>query len=199
MDYFHKLNIAHRDIKPENLFLDDDLNIKVGDFGLSNHFGPDQLLKTSCGSPCYASPEMISGKPYSGITVDIWASGVVLFAMLCGYLPFNYPEDQTRILFKEIKRGNYKIPSNLSLPARNLLSGILNIDDRARLTIDQIRRHPWYALHTNHRKRFAGVVVGVQKLPVDELVLAMLADYGVDTEAARRELADNRHNCNTSL
>ena len=100
MEYFHRLNIAHRDLKPENLFLDDNFNIKVGDFGLSNYFGSDCLLKTSCGSPCYAAPEMISDRPYSGITVDIWASGVVLYAMLCGYLPFNYPEDQTSILFR---------------------------------------------------------------------------------------------------
>ncbi len=199
MEYFHKLNIAHRDIKPENLFLDDHLNIKVGDFGLSNHFGPDQLLKTSCGSPCYASPEMISGRPYSGVTVDVWASGVVLFAMLCGYLPFNYPEDQTRILFKEIKKGNYKIPATLSPAARSLIAGILNIDDHSRLTIEQIKRHPWYLTHPNHKKRFPGVIVGVQKLPVDERVLGLLQGFGVDREAARKELAENRHNGSTSL
>ena len=199
MEYFHKLNIAHRDIKPENLFLDDNLNIKVGDFGLSNQFGRDYLLKTSCGSPCYAAPEMISGNPYSGVTVDIWASGVVLYAMLCGYLPFNYPEDQTKILFKEIRRGNYKIPSSVSPLGRNLISNILNIDDRSRYQISQIKRHEWYKQHPNYRFEFPGVVVGMQKIPIDEHILGLVKEYNLDIEVVRKDILDNRHNSNTSL
>ena len=65
------------------------MNIKIIDFGLSNLYTENQLLKTACGSPCYAAPEMIAGKKYEGIKVDIWSSGVILFAMLCGYLPFD--------------------------------------------------------------------------------------------------------------
>lgn len=199
MDYFHKLNIAHRDIKPENLFLDDNLNIKVGDFGLSNIFGPDMLLKTSCGSPCYAAPEMISGKPYSGITVDIWASGVVLFAMMCGYLPFNYPEDQTAILFKEIRRGNYKVPSSVSKEAKSLIKAILNINDKGRATIDQIKAHPWFRLHENCRYNFPGVVVGLQRIPIDNYILKKALQFGLDEQTVVKDLLENRHNSNTSL
>lgn len=199
MEYFHRLNIAHRDIKPENLFLDDRLNIKVGDFGLSNIFGQDTLLKTSCGSPCYAAPEMISGKPYSGVTVDIWASGVVLFAMLCGYLPFNYPEDQTTILFKEIRKGNYKVPSSVSREGKGLIKAILNIDHRARYTIEQIKEHIWYKLHENWQYRFPGVIVGLQKIPIDPYILQKVKSFGVDEATIIKELQDNRHNSNTSL
>lgn len=61
------------------------------DFGLSNTYKPNELLKTACGSPCYAAPEMIQGLKYSGYLIDIWSCGIVLYAMLCGFLPF---EDQ---------------------------------------------------------------------------------------------------------
>lgn len=199
MEYFHKLNIAHRDIKPENLFLDDNLNLKVGDFGLSNIFGPETLLKTSCGSPCYAAPEMISGKPYSGVTVDIWASGVVLFAMLCGYLPFNYPEDQTALLFKEIRRGNYKVPPTVSREAKSLIKSILNINDRQRSTLEQIKSHPWFRLHENWRYNLQGVVVGLQKIPIDNYILKKCLQFGLEEQTIVKDLLENRHNASTSL
>jgi 5'-AMP-activated protein kinase catalytic alpha subunit len=92
MDYLHSKNIAHRDLKPENLLLDSEKKvIKIVDFGLSNQFEDGSTLITACGSPCYAAPEMIAGKRYKGIDVDIWSSGVTLYAMLVGYLPFEDP------------------------------------------------------------------------------------------------------------
>ena len=70
------------------------------DFGLSNTFKDGELLKTACGSPCYAAPEMIEGKDYNGAFVDIWSSGIILYALLCGFLPF---EDQnTAKLYQKI-------------------------------------------------------------------------------------------------
>jgi 5'-AMP-activated protein kinase catalytic alpha subunit len=89
VEYIHKLGIVHRDIKPENILLDGQFNIKLVDFGLSNTYKHGSAVKTACGSPCYAAPEMISGKSYHGLSSDIWSSGVVLFCMLCGYLPFD--------------------------------------------------------------------------------------------------------------
>lgn len=82
------MNIVHRDLKPENLLLDEKKYIKIVDFGLSNTYKKNELLKTACGSPCYAAPEMIAAKKYESVLVDIWSSGVILFALLCGYLPF---------------------------------------------------------------------------------------------------------------
>lgn len=89
IEYMHQLKIVHRDLKPENLLLDQNQDIKIIDFGLSNLYNEGELLKTACGSPCYAAPEMIAGKRYEGVMVDIWSSGVILFAMLSGYLPFD--------------------------------------------------------------------------------------------------------------
>jgi 5'-AMP-activated protein kinase, catalytic alpha subunit len=88
IEYLHSLGIAHRDLKPENLLLDAEKRIKIVDFGLSNQYRPDETLLTACGSPCYAAPEMVAGKRYNGLDVDIWSSGVTLYAMLVGYLPF---------------------------------------------------------------------------------------------------------------
>jgi len=89
IEYLHTLKIVHRDLKPENLLLDFKKDLKIVDFGLSNTYTKGQLLHTPCGSPCYAAPEMIDGKAYSGLMVDIWSTGIILFAMLCGYLPFD--------------------------------------------------------------------------------------------------------------
>ena len=75
-------------MKPENLLLTNDKILKIIDFGLSNSYRTGQLLQTPCGSPCYASPEMILGKKYSGPLIDIWSVGIILYAMVCGYLPF---------------------------------------------------------------------------------------------------------------
>jgi 5'-AMP-activated protein kinase catalytic alpha subunit len=91
IEYLHKLGICHRDLKPENLLMDDYNNIKIVDFGLSNMYKDGELLKTACGSPCYAPPEMVAGKKYIGLSADIWSCGVILFAMVCGYLPFEDP------------------------------------------------------------------------------------------------------------
>jgi len=91
IEYIHKLKICHRDLKPENLLLDKNKNIKIIDFGLSNTYKSGNTLKTACGSPCYAAPEVVAGKRYHGLMIDIWSSGVILFAMICGYLPFEDP------------------------------------------------------------------------------------------------------------
>ena len=90
--YMHKLGIVHRDLKPENLLLDHSEKIKIVDFGLSNSYVANESLKTACGSPCYAAPEMIAGKPYDGTKVDTWSCGIILFALICGYLPFEDPD-----------------------------------------------------------------------------------------------------------
>lgn len=92
VEYIHQLNFVHRDLKPENLLLDKDMNIKIVDFGLSNIFFDGEKLKTACGSPCYAAPEMVAGKRYNPSCVDIWSSGIILYAMICGYLPFEDPD-----------------------------------------------------------------------------------------------------------
>lgn len=145
IEYLHKLRIVHRDLKPENLLLDNKKEIKIADFGLSNLYSKGELLKTACGSPCYAAPEMIAGKKYSGLMVDIWSSGIILYAMLCGYLPFE--DKNNEILYKKITEGKFTIPTHISEPAVDLLRRILNTDPTRRFNISQIRNHSWFNLN----------------------------------------------------
>ena len=86
LDYIHLHKIAHRDIKPENILVDWGGRVKLIDFGLSNLFPGDVSLRTSCGSPCYAPPEMIERREYDGRGTDIWSLGVTLYAMTTGKL-----------------------------------------------------------------------------------------------------------------
>ena len=144
LDYIHSLGIVHRDLKPENLLLTKDHILKIIDFGLSNYFKQTQheLLETPCGSPCYASPEMLSGKNYDGFKIDIWATGIILFAMLCGFLPFDHKDNDK--LFLKILECKIKYPKTLSKDAEDLLKKILVSDPAKRLDIPSIKKHPFY-------------------------------------------------------
>jgi 5'-AMP-activated protein kinase catalytic alpha subunit len=124
VEYLHTLQITHRyplsfhsnlklsrDLKPENLLLDENLNIKIADFGLSNIYKSGELLKTPCGSPCYAAPEMVSGLEYNGLKTDIWSTGIILYAMVCGCVPFEDPN--TKKLYEKIKKTDFLRPAYL--------------------------------------------------------------------------------------
>jgi carbon catabolite-derepressing protein kinase len=114
IEYSHKLKIVHRDLKPENVLLDDDLNVKIADFGLSNEIKDGDFLKTSCGSPNYAAPEVIRGGLYTGPEIDVWSCGVILYVMLCGRLPFE--DDDVQTLFTKISRAlPFLVSSGISL------------------------------------------------------------------------------------
>ncbi|PHJ24910.1 histone kinase [Cystoisospora suis] len=140
IEEMHRLNICHRDLKPENILLDSEKNIKIVDFGLSNLY--TRFLQTACGSPSYAAPEMIEGKIYTPLSVDIWSLGIILFALLAGYLPF---EDAcTDELYRKIIEGVIDYPSWISEPAESLLRGILRTNPSTRFTLRHIKQHPWY-------------------------------------------------------
>ncbi|KAI5019889.1 hypothetical protein ZWY2020_044777 [Hordeum vulgare] len=142
VEYCHRNMVVHRDLKPENLLLDSKCNVKIADFGLSNVMRDGHFLKTSCGSPNYAAPEVISGKLYAGPEVDVWSCGVILYALLCGTLPFD--DENIPNLFKKIKGGIYTLPSHLSPLARDLIPRMLVVDPMKRITIREIREHSWF-------------------------------------------------------
>lgn len=140
--YCHENNVVHRDLKPENLLLSGDLNIKVADFGLSNLMYDGEFLRTSCGSPNYAAPEVISGSLYAGPEVDIWSCGVILFALLCGSLPFD--DESIPRLFRKIRNGHYVLPSHLDEASRDLIPRMLVVDPTRRIKIEGIRSHRFF-------------------------------------------------------
>ena len=92
--------------------MDDLNNIKIVDFGLSNLFREGEKLSTACGSPCYAAPEMVAGEKYDGILADMWSCGVIIYAMVCGFLPFEDPN--TSVLYSKILSADYELPDYVS-------------------------------------------------------------------------------------
>ncbi|KAJ5124511.1 uncharacterized protein N7515_008336 [Penicillium bovifimosum] len=142
VEYCHRHKIVHRDLKPENLLIDNQKNVKIADFGLSNIMTDGNFLKTSCGSPNYAAPEVISGKLYAGPEVDVWSCGVILYVLLVGRLPFD--DDYIPALFKKIAAGTFHIPGYISSGAARLIRAMLQVHPVHRITIPEIRMDPWF-------------------------------------------------------
>lgn len=142
VEYCHENLICHRDLKPENLLLDQNLNIKIADFGMASLMSEDFLVETSCGSPHYASPEVVTGGKYNGMKADIWSCGVILFALLAGTLPFD--DDNVTTLLNKVKKGVFKIPSHFPEDVRDLIQQMLCVDPSKRISIRKIKQHDWW-------------------------------------------------------
>ncbi|VDP39800.1 unnamed protein product [Heligmosomoides polygyrus] len=171
MAYVHSMGYAHRDLKPENLLLTEDLHLKVIDFGLCAK--PSSLsrpLDTCCGSPAYAAPELIAGKAYLGNEADIWSMGVLLYALLCGSLPFE--DDSMQVLYRKIARGNYPEPEWLSPSSRALLRSMLQVNPQCRITVKQLLDHPWINYKYSQKLKWTTIY---DRNVVDEEVATELA------------------------
>eukprot|EP01038_Epipyxis_sp_PR26KG_P013526 gene13526-18146_t len=150
VEYCHKLGICHRDLKPENLLLDAHGNLKISDFGLSSLYIGDaddgasrtELLHTTCGTPNYVAPEVLSDQGYDGKKADIWSCGVILYVLLAGFLPFD--ESTIVALFAKIQSADFTYPSWFTPEVRSLLDQMLVADPKLRITIANIKTHPWF-------------------------------------------------------
>jgi BR serine/threonine kinase len=140
LEYLHSLGVCHRDLKPENILLDERLNVKIADFGFAR-FVKSNVAETSCGSPHYAAPEIIKGQPYNGKAADVWSCGVILFALLAGYLPFD--DTSIRGLLMKVKRGQFTMPP-FSPVAQDLISRMLTLDPTQRITIEDLKNHEFF-------------------------------------------------------
>ena len=141
IEYIHNNKIVHRDLKPENILLSNDNKIlKIIDFGLANNYN-DNLLETQCGSLCYSAPEMILGKKYKGIDIDIWSSGIILFAMVSGFLPFDDENDEN--IYKKVAEGKFNLPDKLSDDCKDLIKKILVVEPSQRIQFCDIIKHPF--------------------------------------------------------
>ena len=199
LTYLHSQQIVHRDIKPENILLDTigkKISCKIIDFGISRSYKINEFIETPCGTASYAPPEMHKGEPYDGILSDVWSSGVLLFSMVCGYLPFNEEDEYENI--RNIIKGNYYIPEDeLSPELTDLLKHILDINTEARYNLDKIKEHPWFNLIPP--KPRPGISIGYHKIPIDPKILKQCVSFGYDKEEVIDSIKNNRYDKNSAV
>ncbi|CDK25894.1 unnamed protein product [Kuraishia capsulata CBS 1993] len=153
VDYMHSKGLVHRDLKLENLLLDKHRNVIISDFGFVNSLRGNEFMKTSCGSPCYAAPELVvSSEPYEARKVDVWSCGIILYAMLAGYLPFdddpqNPNGDNIARLYQYITHSPLTFPEYIQPTPRDLLRKIIVPDPRSRVDLKAVRSHSWLTPH----------------------------------------------------
>ncbi|XP_068656303.1 CBL-interacting serine/threonine-protein kinase 8-like isoform X2 [Aristolochia californica] len=143
VDYCHSKGVYHRDLKPENLLLDSLGNLKISDFGLSAL--PEQgvsILRTTCGTPNYVAPEVLSHKGYNGAVADVWSCGVILYVLVAGYLPFD--DVDLTSLYSKIEKAEFSCPSWFPVGAKSLIQRILDPNPETRIRIVDIRNDEWF-------------------------------------------------------
>ncbi|THU87551.1 Pkinase-domain-containing protein [Dendrothele bispora CBS 962.96] len=172
LNYAHTFSIIHRDLKPENILIAS-LNpplLKIADWGMAAFAPPSLQLETSCGSPHYASPEIVNGEKYQGNSTDIWSCGVILYALLTGRLPFD--DKNVKVLLNKVKSGKYEMPAWIDPLAKDLITRMLVVDSKRRITIPEILDHPWLRSNTSTAGPDGQLADDTPPLPPSPTVLA---------------------------
>ncbi|XP_071956741.1 uncharacterized protein [Antedon mediterranea] len=190
VEYMHQEELVHRDIKIENFLLDSNNDLKVIDFGLSNVLGPDGFLRTQCGSPAYAAPEIFSSTGY-GTAVDAWSIGVNMFAMLTGELPFNVdpPNNMCKLHAKIIEGCVF--PDFLTKDCKDLLSRLLTVDETSRIKLSEVLKHSW--MNRGHSKRL--MACSYDNLIADNLnmdAISYMSELGYSAKEVIENVLQNR-------
>ncbi|XP_072716922.1 maternal embryonic leucine zipper kinase-like isoform X3 [Ciconia boyciana] len=182
--YVHSQGYAHRDLKPENLLIDEEHNLKLIDFGLcaKPKGGLDYHLNTCCGSPAYAAPELIQGKAYIGSEADIWSMGVLLYALLSGFLPFD--DDNVVAVYRKVMRGKYSIPKWRSPSSALLLNQTLQVDPKKRMTVKHLLSHPWLM------QGYSDAVQWQSKYPLGHLDEDCITELSVFHKQSRESISE---------
>ena len=188
--YLHSQNITHRDIKIDNMLLDRNGDLKLVDFGLSTKYKDNELLNQPCGTVVYAAPEVLQGKEYHGMLCDVWSSGIVLFGMLSGYLPFSDNDDEVNK--KNILKGVIDYPKFISPFVKDLLKKMLEINPIKRFTLKDILEHKWFNLI--ECRLIPGIIVGYNKIPIDDDAVLKCEEFGFDKNNVRKAVLGNLFN-----
>jgi len=151
LGYLHAMGVAHRDLKPENLLCappqegESVGRTVLADFGLAKVFGRGELLRTHCGTPSYAAPEIVRGDKMYDKSVDMWSLGVITYVLLCGFFPFFDPEPE--VMKKKILNAEFSFPADhwtgISVYAKDFIKSLLVLEPHKRVTAEQANRHPW--------------------------------------------------------
>ena len=194
LEYIHTtLKVIHRDLKAENVLLDENSHIRVIDFGLSNMLSDQsETFSTPCGSPGYSSPELVVSGQYTK-AADIWALGVILYAMVVGRLPFE--SDDVGTLLQRIATSEPEYPPTLSPSLVELLKGMLRKCPQRRVTIDEIKAHEWFSMTEYQTMSRVSKVTGLDK----EIINKMIFEYDIDSTSVMAEVQEGKVNRNTCL
>ena len=193
--YLHSQNISHRDVKIDNMLLDRNKDLKLVDFGLSTKYTDDTLLDQPCGTVVYAAPEVLDGNEYHGMLADVWSSGIVLFGMASGYLPFCDQDDEVNK--KHVLEGKIDLPDFFSPMLKDLLKHMLDINPITRYTLQDIREHPWFNM--NDTNLIPGIIIGYNLIPVDENILNLCVAYNCDRDKIEFSVKNNKYDDGSAL
>lgn len=182
VSYVHQKSCVHRDLKLENILLDKNENVKLVDFGFTREYeGRMSYLQTWCGTLCYSAPEMIKGEKYAGEKVDVWSLGIILYALLCGELPFD--EDDEAATKQRILKEDPKYPETLPPQARELIGSLLSKRPILRPGLSEILQHPWLISHAPQQQ----AILKLQQPPpfateLEKETLQRMRSAGVDID-----------------
>jgi len=193
--YLHSQNIAHRDVKIDNMLLDKNMDLKLVDFGLSTKYSDEKLLDQPCGTVVYAAPEVLEGNDYHGMLADVWSSGIVLYGMASGYLPFSDQDDEVNK--KDVLEGKIDIPEFFSPLLKDLLKHMLDINPITRYTLQEIKQHPWFNL--TKANLIPGIIIGYNAIPVDENILNLCVAYNADKDKVEQSVKNNKYDSGSAL
>ncbi|XP_055601666.1 uncharacterized protein LOC129750686 isoform X2 [Uranotaenia lowii] len=191
VDYCHGKGIVHRDLKAENVLLDNEMNVKLADFGFSNTFTDGIPLKTWCGSPPYAAPEVFQGVEYDGPRSDIWSLGVVLYVLVCGALPFDGAT--LHDLRSVVVAGKFRIPFFMSQECEHLIRHMLVVEPEKRYTLKQIANHKWLEMYNSIPLLETGTFQQPESANLDTIVMThMLQLPGLTADMIAQSVHENR-------
>ena len=194
--YMHKMNICHRDIRTEHIIFDKNNTPKLVGFSYSTFYNKNQNLKDSFGSLCYACPEIIKEDSYNPELADIWSLGVVLYVMVCGYLPFSEEEDEKNKNL--IIHGKVEFPKEMTNKLKDLLKHMLDINPKKRYNFSKIMKHPWFKPF-NEELLIGGCNLYKMIYPVDEKILNIIQIYGFNKKNVEKDIKSNKYNIGTGL